>query len=451
MSDETPPEERFLVTEAWIHLDFLCKNYILSDSQNDLYNVYNNVKTSNELWDALEKKCKTKDVGMKKFIEAKFLNNKMIDSKTVVTQVQELQVIIHDFLDEGLILNDVIQVVAIIKKLRTWWKDFKNYLKHKSKKMTVEDLIVRLRIEEDNKTIKKRSSGNSAISGVNIVEEDPKKLKKRKKSSGLKSSPLKKKFNESCFNYDKRGHMDTKCRGLKMDKKKKEQTNFVESKEEMNNLCAMLSECNLVGNPRESWIDSGASCHVCGNKELFSSYNPAPTDEKLFMANSIVAKVGGTDKILLKMTSGKVVSLNKVSYVPKFQKNLISIPVLTLNGFKCVFVSDKVVVSKNEMYVGKGYLSDDLLKLNVIAVDMNKDSASSYLLESKCLWNELLEHINNKTLRKLINLNVLPKFECNKSKCQIFVESKYANHPYKSIKRNSNLSELIHIDIRDRI
>ncbi|KAK4713248.1 hypothetical protein R3W88_019155 [Solanum pinnatisectum] len=72
MSDETPPEERFLVTEAWTHSDFL---------------------------------------------------------------FQELQIIIHDLLAEGLVVNDAFQVVAIIEKLPQLWKDFKNYLKHKRKKI----------------------------------------------------------------------------------------------------------------------------------------------------------------------------------------------------------------------------------------------------------------------------------------------------------------------------
>ena len=79
--------------------------------------------------------------------------------------------------------------------------------------MTVEDLMVRLRIEEDNKAAEKRSRGNSAISGVNIVEEDPTKSKKRKKASGPKSNPPKKKFNGSCFNCGKCGHKATECRG----------------------------------------------------------------------------------------------------------------------------------------------------------------------------------------------------------------------------------------------
>ena len=66
------------------------------------------------------------------------------------------------------------------------------------------------------------------------------------------------------------------------------------------------------------------------------------------------------------------------------------------------------------MYVGKGYLSNGLFKLNVIVVDMKKDFASSYWLESKCLWHERLGNVNNKTLQKLINLNIFPNFECNK-------------------------------------
>ena len=93
-------------------------------------------------------------------------------------------------------------------------------------------------------------SGNSTICGVNIVEEDPTKLKKKNKASYPKSNPPKKKFNGSCFSYGKRGHRATECRGPKKDKKKKDQANLAESKVEMDNLCAMLSEYNWIGNPR---------------------------------------------------------------------------------------------------------------------------------------------------------------------------------------------------------
>ncbi|PHU14440.1 hypothetical protein BC332_15645 [Capsicum chinense] len=48
----------------------------------------------------------------------------------------------RNYILSGLIVNDVFEVTAIIEKLPLMWKDFKSYLKHKHKEMTVEDLIV---------------------------------------------------------------------------------------------------------------------------------------------------------------------------------------------------------------------------------------------------------------------------------------------------------------------
>ena len=92
---------------------------------------------------------------MKKFIVGRFLDFKMVDSKTVISQIQELQVIIHNILDEGMVLSENFQVVAAIEKLPPSWKDFKSYLKHKCKDVSFEDLIVRLPIEEDNRNAEK--------------------------------------------------------------------------------------------------------------------------------------------------------------------------------------------------------------------------------------------------------------------------------------------------------
>ena len=39
------------------------------------------------------------------------------------------------------------------------------------------------------------------------------------------------------------------------------------------NLSVVVSEVNLVGNTREWWMDIGSTCHVCSNKEMFSSYH----------------------------------------------------------------------------------------------------------------------------------------------------------------------------------
>ena len=74
----------------------------------------------------MEKKYKTEDADMKKFIVGRFLDYKMVDSKTVVSQIQELQVIIHEIHDEKMELSESFQVAAAIEKLPPSWKEFKN-------------------------------------------------------------------------------------------------------------------------------------------------------------------------------------------------------------------------------------------------------------------------------------------------------------------------------------
>ncbi|XP_076936451.1 uncharacterized protein LOC143603559 [Bidens hawaiensis] len=154
--------------DAWKHSEFLCCNYVLNNLMDSLYNVYVSIKTAKELWESLEKKYKTEDAGAKKFVVARFLDYKMVDSKTVINQVQELQVILHDIHAEGMTLSETFQVAAVIEKLPPNWIEFKNY-QHKRKEMSMEDLIVRLRIEEDNKVAQKVTMVDASAK-ANLVE-----------------------------------------------------------------------------------------------------------------------------------------------------------------------------------------------------------------------------------------------------------------------------------------
>nr|GEW47098.1 uncharacterized protein [Tanacetum cinerariifolium] len=119
------------VVKAWKHSDFLCHNYVLNGLIDPLYNVYCKSTTAKELWESLERKYKTKDAGTKNFVVACFLDYEMVDSKKVTSQVQDLQVLIHDIHAKGMTLSETSQAATIIEKLPLSWVEFKNYLKHK--------------------------------------------------------------------------------------------------------------------------------------------------------------------------------------------------------------------------------------------------------------------------------------------------------------------------------
>ncbi|XP_052198257.1 uncharacterized protein LOC127805540 [Diospyros lotus] len=187
VTPENATAKEVAAKEALMHTDFLCQNYILSALVDSLYNVYCTAyPTAKDLWDALDKKYKLEDAGTKKFLVGKFLDYKMVDSKLVVNQLEELQVLFSDLLSEGLVINEPFQVAAVIEKLPPSWKDFKNYLKHKRKELSMEDLAVRLRIEEDNRKGDKAPLRMEAR--ANVVEASktqPKKQQGKKKNVNM--------------------------------------------------------------------------------------------------------------------------------------------------------------------------------------------------------------------------------------------------------------------------
>ena len=92
------------------------------------------------------------------------------------------------------------------------------------------------------------------------------------------------------------------------------------------------------------------------------------------------------------MTFGKLLTLNNVLHVADIRKNLVFGSLLSKSGFQIVFYSNKFIFSKSGTFVGKGYLYDDLFKMN--DGKNNKITSSTYLLESYDVWHDMLGHMN---------------------------------------------------------
>ena len=104
-----------------------------------------------------------------------------MDSKIVISQVQEIQIILSEILAELMMFSETFQVAAIIEKLPPAWKDFKSYLKYNHKEINIEGLVVKLRIEEDNRNAEKE--GVISVDKANVVEHEPKNKKNKKLGS----------------------------------------------------------------------------------------------------------------------------------------------------------------------------------------------------------------------------------------------------------------------------
>ncbi|GKB79433.1 hypothetical protein Tco_0946328 [Tanacetum coccineum] len=253
----------------WNHNEYNCRNYVLNALDDSLYDIYSTFATIRDIWESLEKKYMTQVACSKKFVVGKFLNFKMNDAKPVVKQVEELQIIVHEMEVEGMGINSNFLVGSIIEKLPQSWKNFKLYLKHLTDDMSFEQLVLKIRVEEDNRMIEK-ADANSIEPNANLVKP-------------------------------------------------------------------------------------------------------------MFMGNGTSSKIKGKGKVILKLTSGKDLVLSNMLYVPNINNNLISGPILSNKGFKLVIESDKFVITKGGVYVGKGYLDEELFKLSVVTDDnvINNNNAGT--------------------------------------------------------------------------
>ncbi|XP_024963136.1 uncharacterized protein LOC112503306 [Cynara cardunculus var. scolymus] len=339
--------------ETWKSNEYNCRNYILNALDDSLYDIYSTFKTAREIWESLERKYKTKVACSKRFVVGKFLHYKMIDSKLIVKQVEELQVITHELEVEGMGINSNFMVGFIIKKLPPSWKNFKLYLKHLTDDMSFEQLVLKLRVEEDNR-LSEKADASCLEPNENMVALSTSKGKFQKfKGKGIapkpsfKNSlaPQKKNFKRAKDCRHKRDHGGGGNGGGGAGPS--HQANMANSETQF----IGMVEANLVTNTMDRWFDTRATKHICNTKGSFATYQKVSDEELMSIGNTATAKVEGKGKMILKLTSRKDLVLTNVLHVPDIRKNLISGPMLSNKGFKIVFESNKFVITKGGLYV----------------------------------------------------------------------------------------------------
>ena len=104
------------------------------------------------------------------------------------------------------------------------------------------------------------------------------------------------------------------------------------------------------------------------------------------------------------------------------------------------------------LYLIIGYLSDGLFKLNILvpkSIINNKVSTFAYIVKS-FVCHDRLGHVNFNSLRRLINMNLIPKFTFDTNhRCEVCAESKMTKAPFHSTERMAKPLKLIHSDICD--
>jgi hypothetical protein len=100
-------------------------------------------------------------------------------------------------------------------------------------------------------------------------------------------------------------------------------------------------------------------------------------------------------------------TLNEVFHVPNIRANLVFVFLLEKFRTKVPFESNKIIITKNNIFMGKRYCNHRLFVLNV-ANKMNENvSSSAYLFDSIDLWHARLGHVSLSYLKKMNSLGLI--------------------------------------------
>ncbi|GJQ94944.1 zinc finger, CCHC-type containing protein [Tanacetum coccineum] len=436
MEDSTV--EAIRIRAKWENDDYIYRGHILNGMPDSLFDVYTNVESAKELWDLLESKYMAEDSSSKKFLVSNFNNYKMVNSRPVMKQYNELLRILGQYIQHGLKMDESVSVSSIIDKLPPSWKDFKHTLKHGKDDLSLVQLGSHLHIEESL-----RAQDNDKGKGKEVVGPSV-----------------------ECWKCGKTGHFKRDCRsGNKKNanaggsgKGSKDR-----SQDQGQNLVpvwnrfikysvSLISEAFYVQVDAIAWwIDSGATTHVCKDRCWFKTYEPVEDGSVLYMGDDHFAPVHGKGSVVLEFSSGKSITLFNVLYVPKLRKNLISGPVLNKCGYKQVYESDKYILSKCGVFVGFGYYNNGMFMLNLNKVPDDSDSVymSSSTVVNSSLWHARLGHVHYKRMLEMSKDELIPAIDENPDKCTTCMLTKITRQPFKSITRKSVILELIHSDLCD--
>lgn len=89
---------------------------------------------------------------------------------------------------------------------------------------------------------------------------------------------------------------------------------------------------------------------MCFDKRYFKNYQDS-SGGSVTLGNDTIAPIHGIGDVELKMTSGKTLILKGVRHVPEVRRNLISGSSLVKQGFKIVMESDRIVITKNNVFM----------------------------------------------------------------------------------------------------
>ena len=298
-----------------------------------------------------------------------------------------------------------------------------------------------------------------------LLHEERKHQDNAGSSSSKALSVSRQKKGPRCFHCGKPGHYRRDCRQLKAENEKskphsknskpvKNQASVGQHSNDESD--ALVVEQVLQAGGTGNWIvDSGATCHMCHNKKLFSEFQPLvkPTEVTLGDGHALKGTGHGTVTVTMNHDDGSnsECRLLDVLYVPSLSYNLLSVSKAAENGKMIKFVKEGCkILDASGRTIARARRLGSLYYLDCGVIDRANVSKSKS--NPTVLWHRRFGHLSIRGLQTLARDGLVngltSSFSDEIGLCEPCVNGKHHRTPFEERSCRSTVPlGIVHSDL----
>ena len=258
----------------------------------------------------------------------------------------------------------------------------------------------------------------------------------------------------TCHYCHKPGHFKKDCRKYLVAQKK--QASVAEKKEiPGSDGDAFVTIHALAATSSGTWIvDSGATCHMCNDKNLFTDMKDLDTPQQVTLGDGspLEGPAEGTVKLDMILPDGSTQNckLKNVLYVPKLLYNLLSMSKASEARKTTKFDKGRCkILNQQKKEIAVATKHGNLFYLEHCR---KWQSVNVTEMSNEMLWHRRYGHVGEQTLKSLMNGKLVERFDYNSSRGLGFCKSciggkQHRSHFDSSERQTGDLLELVHSDV----
>lgn len=169
---------------------------------------------------------------------------------------------------------------------------------------------------------------------------------------------------------------------------------------------------DLERNMKHVWImDSGASTHLCPNRDWFAEFNDKRSVIVLADGRKTAIEGYGTVNVVSQTSDGeKVIPITNVKYVPEGRCCLFSLTAVEDKGYNVTFEDGKCFVMKGDDHEAVGHRVGNLYEMDFRVAHVGHDVADTIADSDNNImqWHRRLAHVNIKKVVKTMRMSEVP-------------------------------------------